>query len=271
MNGPLYLYGVTPPGAGPPPGGELCAISAAGLSAIVGPFALGALPPETLEARMRSLEAVAPLAQRHQEVVAQLAARGPVVPARLCTLFSSPAKVRAFLVDQEGLLRGLLALVGGRAEWGLKVFVDGPRLGAALGAADAAARRLLTAAEAAGPGHGYVLRRQHEARLAALASARTDEVLDEVLEALWPHMHRHRERDLPAGEGGAAPVLHLCALIDEGAAEAWAAAVDGLAEAYGDEGFRFERSGPWPPYSFCGLQEAAAGDAADPPLREARP
>jgi hypothetical protein len=271
----FYLYGVIPRGQ-PYPSEEGVALEAvvhADLVALVEPVCAREFSSAALDTRLEDLAWVGRLARRHESVLEGVMRHGVVAPARLCTLFSSALALRQSLAANEQRFRTALQRMRGRREWGVKAFCAEGRIRAQVDAGDAKVRSLNAALATATPGHAFVLRKQRETRRAELAAARIYEVLDEAGEALERavvdlRLLPLRHGDEPAGaaaEAGESPetmVLNLAALVDEAAYEAFDAVVARLADCFRDEGFRFELSGPWPPYNFCAQAEDGAPSGA---------
>jgi hypothetical protein len=182
-----------------------------------------------------------------------------VVPARLYTLFSNPQAVQLSLAEHEEKFLAVLDRIRGREEWGVKLFCAEDRL-RTLCAADPEAQELEAMLVGAGPGHAYVLRKQRDAWLAAAVAARVEEAVGDALDVLEPGTAdlQPLRVNLPlAAEppGGVTMVLNLAALVDLTRQPAFQSAVKRLARRWRGEGFTFEVSGPWPPFSFCSGDE----------------
>ncbi len=250
----LWLYGVTYADQALPEGcpARLEAIRHSSFSAVVERVPSAEFNPEVLEARMESMEWIAATARRHQRVVDALLAGGPVIPARLCTLFSSRSAVEEALEAGRTRFQASLQRLDGCREWGLKLFCDERILAARLGA------EAEDEDPPASPGLAYVHAKQREARAAARATARVDEIVDEVLDALEPCVVEAVERvGGAAPEGGEAAEMNLAILLKRGGEDAFHAAVEAEAERLAPEGCRFELSGPWAPYAFCNVDAPA--------------
>jgi Gas vesicle synthesis protein GvpL/GvpF len=260
----LYLYGIVRAEQGLPraAGVALGAIRHEGLVALIERVPASVFAPEILETQLTSLEWVTQLARKHESLLHAAMENGPVVPARLCTLFSGAEAVCARLAEDQAAIAGTLDRLGPRKEWGLKVHCDRDRLGPALAAGDAAARELAAAEERATPGQRYVLSRKRAARVAELIAARIEQIEDDLLDACDALDIEARARPLPpegAGQGEERLVATLAVLAADGDRRALEARIEEIGMEAGEDAFTFEICGPWPPYSF--VQEEPADDA----------
>ncbi len=243
------------------------AVAHSRLVALVEPVSSEEFSPETLEQRLQSVEWVARLARKHEAVLEAAMEHGPVIPARLCTLFSDVDAVKRSLAENEERFLSALARLAGRREWGLKIFCDTGRLQATAARADRQVEAFDAALATAAPGRAYVLTRQRDARAAQIAAARIDEMAGEILGTLESRTVESRLRPpLPTRATGRCEpmVLNLAALVCAPKEGAFQAAIDELASRFGPEGLEFEVTGPWPPYSFSdsdGVIEGRAGGA----------
>src|SRR5262249_18972186 len=138
------------------------------------------------------------------------------------------------------------------------------QLRAAIGTNDPDVQALAAAAAAASPGRAYVLRKQRDDYVAAIAAARIEEVVDEVLDALAGLTVEARLRSLrsEAVTGRReAMIVNAALLVDIAVCPALHAAARDLATVLSPEGFDLELTGPWPSFSFC--DEGPAPDELD--------
>jgi hypothetical protein len=262
----LYLYGVVPGGqAVPSPrGATLRAVPFGSLVALVELVPSSEFSATELEQKMQRIDWVGPLACKHAAVLEDIMRHGPVVPARLCTLFTSAGSLAGSLAEEAPRFQDALRWLGGRQEWGLKLFCDEGRLRALVGAADPRARALEAAAGDASEGQAYVLRKQRDGRVAAVAGARIEEIAGEVIDTLAELVADTRLRALlSAAVTGRrdAMVMNAAVLADRTAEAALRDAVAELAAQLAEDGFSLELTGPWPPYSFLNDEDAEPEDA----------
>jgi Gas vesicle synthesis protein GvpL/GvpF len=225
------------------------AITAAGLTAVVGDVGDREYGAAALRRNLEDLDWLARTARAHHAVLAAVAERGPVVPMRLATLFASDAGVTGALRERAEDFRGALSLISERSEWGIKAYAIKPADQAEAPARPVAGRD----GPAAGPGAAYLQRRRaqltasKDARSEALASART--VYAELGQyAVSSRLYPPQAPDLA---GQPAPmVLNAAYLVADERADEFAAAVADLTASH-----RFVQltlTGPWPAYSFAG-------------------
>ncbi|MGO4618176.1 GvpL/GvpF family gas vesicle protein [Nocardia sp. 2YAB30] len=219
-----------------------------GLAAVVGTVPLEAFGKEPLRRNLEDLTWLEATARAHDTVVSAVARRGPAVPLRLATVYLDDDGVRGLLEERRADFESALTLVTDRTEWGVKAYGDRAALTAAVAEAKAASSDR-------GVGTAYLLRRK--AQLSAQetverdAAARADEI------------HARLVRHAAAGRRQAATdpalsgrrdwmVLNGTYLVDDARADEFVSTVGELGKEY--RGIRLELTGPWPPYSFAGME-----------------
>jgi hypothetical protein len=166
----------------------------------------------------------------------------------LATLYSSEERARQALGADAARFHAVLDRVGGRVEWGVKVYAS-----AATEAHRAVAPTHMPAApQPPGAGRAYLdrvrgtHRAREESRRAALQAAEeTDAVLRDVAVAA----RRLRLQDQQLNDHGRAQVLNGAYLVEESRTARFTEAVATLRQR---TGALIELSGPWVPYSFAG-------------------
>lgn len=247
----LWLYGVIPEGQALPQGGaiRLETVRHGSLCALVESVPREAFAPEVLELRLQSIDGIAGLARRHQEVLAAAMAEGTIIPARLCSLFSGPEAVTQALVDGESRFTAAIDRVVGCSEWGVKLSCDERAL---RGILEETHPELVKRTVGATPGLSFIIEKKREARAAELTTARIDEVAEMVLDLMAAAAVEIQVKEPPVNQtAGALLALNLATLVEHDGEDAFRAVVEEAAESFGPEGFSFHVSGPWAPFSFC--------------------
>ena len=236
---------------------RLEAVEAGGLTAVVSAVPLEVYGEGALGSRMADAAWTATRALRHQRVAEHFARRAAVAPLRFGSIYLRREGVASMLAGRASQLREVLARLGGREEWGLNVFVERARLREEVTRVSGRLRGLAAQAESATPGQAYLLRKKIEGLRDEEARAETRRVAQEVERRLAEasdgaaRLRVHKDEAAEQGELAA----RLAFLVARDGFETFRDAAEGLAGEYTPLGFRFELTGPWPPYNF-----AAAGE-----------
>jgi hypothetical protein len=223
------------------------------LSAVVGSVPLEVFGEQPLRRNLEDLDWLEGTARAHDAVVAALVRRGPAVPLRLATVFRDDDRVRELLEQRRADFAAALALVSGRTEWGVKAYGDRAALTAAVAEARAASDN------AKGAGAAYLARRR--AQLSAQETVERDAAqrAEEIHTRLVHQAAAGRRQTLtdPALSGRRDwMVLNGTYLVDDDRTDDFTATVTALGAEF--PGIRLELTGPWPPYSFAGVEREPA-------------
>jgi hypothetical protein len=218
------------------------------LTAIVGSVPMDVFGEEPLRRNFEDLDWLEATARAHDAVVSAVVRRGPAVPLRLATVFRDDERVRELLDERRADFAAALELVSGRTEWGVRAYGDRAVLTAAVAEAKAEAGTMT-------PGAAYLARRR--AQLSAQETVERDaaERASQVHERLLRRAAAGRCQPLtdPAVSGRRDwMVLNGTYLVDDDRTEDFTATVNALGAEF--PGIRLELTGPWPPYSFAGVQ-----------------
>jgi Gas vesicle synthesis protein GvpL/GvpF len=235
-------------------GGPVRRVTVTGLTALVEDVPLDGFGESALRRNLEDLTWLEATARAHHRVIDAAAGGGPVVPMRLATVYSGEEGVRAALADRAADFRGALSRIGTRQEWGIKAYAVPPRAAApAPGSTPSGPPAAGTAA--AGAGAAYLRRRreqisgQERARRSALAAARSVHAAVSQIAAAT-RLHPPQAPQLSGNSDQM--ILNASCLLDGGQGEELSVLVSALAERH--PSLRLELTGPWPPYSFAGLE-----------------
>jgi hypothetical protein len=258
---PDLLAGLTGAGAEP-----VRAVSEAGLTAVVGSVDAGQFGEEARPSLLSDLASIERLGRAHHQVIACVAADGPVLPLRLATVYPDDQTVRSLLAQSSAEFSVMLESFRGTEEWGVKVYVG-------LAAPDSLldrpvvpgqpSMRPLTAhldplapahpapwfasPAAASPRGGPELGRDGDAEACAA-------MMDRALSGIAVATRRHPAADPGLDATEKYLVLNAAYLLNSDRASEFAAVARALARV--NEGVRADLTGPWPPYSFADLHQA---------------
>jgi hypothetical protein len=231
------------------------AISAAGLTAVVGDVPLSEFGEVALHRNLEDMGWLEATARAHHRVIEAVAEQVPVIPMQLATVYVGDASVAALLTARQADLRDALQRTSGRQEWGVKAYAAQPAGSAATRepAARASGPPAGSGGPPAGSGAAYLRRRrteltaQRDARREVAASA---EMVHAALSELATEVRLHPPQDEKLSGTRAPMLLNAAYLLEDTRGGDFAAAVTALAERLPN--LRLELTGPWPPYSFTG-------------------
>lgn len=251
----VWLYGIT---TGSVDGAQLAGVTgvagepvrlvtAAGLAAVAGSVGLDEYGEEPMKRNLDDLDWLAATARAHDRVVAAVTSCGPTIPLRLATLYLDDDRIRGLLEDRRAEFDAALRAVTDRSEWGVKGFGDPKAL--AQTPPEEHSQQGST-----GRGTAYLLRRRAELAAKQDVERRAAALADDIHSALLRYAvdgHRRPVTDPVLTGKRAWMIFNGTYLVDNDRAEGFAALVADLDAEH--PGVTVELTGPWPPYSFAGV------------------
>ena len=232
-------------------GGPVCTVTAADLIAIAEDVRLEEFGEAALRRNLEDLAWLEETARAHHRVIDSAARQAPVVPMRLATVYSSDESVAAMLAGRRDDFLAALAQTSHREEWGVKAYAARgaeAKPGQAYGGTEGAAQDTTGAA--------YLRRRRDE--LSAQQNSRREltasvEVIHGALSRLAADSRLHPPQAPQLTGTSEQMLLNAAYLLDEQRSDDFTAAVAALAGNH--PALRLELTGPWPPYSFAGMEQ----------------
>jgi hypothetical protein len=214
------------------------------LVAVVSEVPLSRYGEEPLRRNLEDITWLEDAARAHHVVVEALSQAGPVVPARLATVYLDSKRVAELLAERRDEFVEGLDRVAGRAEWGVKAYaieIAGP-------------------APSAAPTSGVAYLQKRRAQLTAQSeglesAAREASAVHASLAHFAAGARRHAPQDRRLSGAETAMVLNGAYLVDSDRIVEFGHLVSALSKCHA--AVRLELTGPWPPYSFIG-EEAPA-------------
>jgi hypothetical protein len=224
-------------------------VAAAGLVAVVGSVGLAEFGEQGLRRNLEDLDWLESTARAHDTVVNTVVRLGPTVPLRLATVYLDDERVRASLVDRRADFAAALDRVARRTEWGVKAYAD----------PDALAGPAPAPAEGGGGGAGtaYLLRRRAQLSAREVVERTAVRYAEEIHAALLRAAvdgRRHPAQHPQLTGRREWMLLNGTYLVDDPRANQFAEVVRALDAEH--RGVHLELTGPWPPYSFSGVDDA---------------
>lgn len=240
------------------------------LAALYSQVSLDVWGPEVLDEHVRNMDWLAPRATQHQQVLAALQAAGHgMLPLPFATLYHQRDTMRELLRARQAELTARLQRLERAEEWTLKIAQDPAvfeqhveRLSPALARAEEQSR-------VAPPGKAYLLRKQLETLRRGEAALVTTRQSDEIEQRVTPLVEASIREPISRQAGTASDdnqgdtatrlVLKLALLMRQDSRDSTLTQLAAIAEEYGEFGYVFELAGPWPPYSFAGVDSEKDG------------
>jgi hypothetical protein len=220
------------------------------LTAVVGSVSPREYGEEALRRNFEDLDWLGEKARVHDAVVQAAVRAGTTVPLRFATVCHDDRRVRSLLAERRLDFEAALARVAGRAEWGVKGYAD-PDVPAQSRGSDSIENTRV------GAGAAYLSRRRaqlsaKEDRERQAAAFADDAHVSLMRLAVAGRRHPAQHRLLSGTRDWM--VLNGTYLVEDDRAEEFAATVEELRDERGST--RLELTGPWPPYSFTGIDES---------------
>ncbi len=211
-----------------------------------------------IESRIADMAWLGPRAMGHDRVVTWASDIGPVVPLPVLSLFRNSASVRTMLAEQRVQLLATLARVADATEYIVRIFRLDSILEGSVSQLSESVAALERDIASASPGQRYLLGRKLEAERKQELKRIGQRVAAEAWDALAAAAVEAMRNPLPRGDRGGpgiesatgAAVLDAALLVRRDSAITFQGVVTELVRQWEPHGFRFEFTGPWPPYHF---------------------
>jgi hypothetical protein len=211
--------------------------------------------PSEIERRTENVEWLAPRAVAHDRVLTWLSDHAPVVPLPVFSLFSAEDAVRKTLRERRVELRNALRRVERGREYALRVYRIDAELAAVSAKHSPRLAELEQSVTAASPGQRYLLERKLDAERKKELHGIGAKIAREISAALRPFTVEVAETRVssrtarPDAEGTL--ILDIAFLVYPTRLEDFQRALTDIVGQHGSRGFRFDFTGPWPPYHFA--------------------
>jgi hypothetical protein len=268
-----YVYGIVEgdssqpveglPEQGIDPAYPVYALPYQAIQAIVSKVSLPEFGQEQLEANLNDIKWVEAKVLAHQRILEAVLASRTFIPMRFCTIYQSESRVQEMLAQHSHDFVDALARLGGKTEWGVKVYCDGKRLAQRVEELSDKVKELKAEMEQKSGGAAYFLKKKMDETIAEEVERLSDEYAQCSHNRLASYAKEAVINPLQSKEitgQKEAMVLNGAYLVAEEQLTAFRAELGNLEGDYGDLGFIYEITGPWPPYNFVsiGFEEGAS-------------
>ncbi len=256
-----YVYGVVGPShetETAPAGidrGPISLISIEDVSALVTSVSAGDYASERVESLTANVDWVSERAAAHDRVLTWASDNGAVIPFPMWTLFRDAKAVKSMLSKRLGELRNTFERIADGREFIVRVYVQPGVLKDRLGEHTTELASLEATAARASPGQKYLLERKIENLRRDAGRDIAAKTAAEIHDALRvAAMETVREQPVNSGtpqEQGRA-ILNASFLVSPPRVVEFQRALTAMVNKYEPSGFKFDFTGPWPPYHFVG-------------------
>ena len=271
-----YVYGIVPgsaefTSATPPEGLDDAGVAVerrGDVAALVSVLDGASYAPSRVEESSGDVEWLSPRATAHDRVLTWASDRGAgaVVPLPMFSLFSGRDAVRSMLGERSAQLSRALERVKQGREYALRVYRVDAELLDVIPEMSPRLRELAAEAAGASPGQRYLLERKLDGEKRTELRSVTQEVVDDIVDKLTRDAVESIRSPIPrAADRTTATgtmVLNAAFLVAPSALEAFQRTLTAIVERHNQRGFRFDFTGPWPPYHFA--HPSTADDGAQP-------
>lgn len=211
--------------------------------------------PDKVEALTADIDWVSQRAMAHDKVLTWASDAGAVIPFPMWTLFRDAKAVKAMLAKRMKELEETFSRIGNGREFIVRVYVQPGVLKDSLGQHSPELSALEAEAAKASPGQKYLLERKIENIRKDAGRDVTVNAAGEIHDALRAtSMDSAREQPVNSGaprEQGRA-ILNASFLVAPARVVDFQRALTQMVTKYEPSGFKFDFTGPWPPYHFVG-------------------
>src|SRR4051812_34209824 len=242
-------------------GGPVSAIPRDDVAALATSVSAEDYSPGRVEKLTADVDWVSQRAMAHDRVLTWASDNTAVVPFPMWTLFRDAKAVKAMLGKRMTELQSTFSRIADGREFIVRVYVQPGVLKDHVGAHSSELRQLEADAEKASPGQKYLLQRKIDQLrvdagrdVAAQAAAQIHDSLKAI------SMETVREQPVNSGaprEQGRA-ILNASFLVTPTRVVDFQTVLTGMVNKYEPSGFKFDFTGPWPPYHFVGERSAWA-------------
>ncbi|MFL5544043.1 MAG: GvpL/GvpF family gas vesicle protein [Gemmatimonadaceae bacterium] len=256
-----YVYGVVRPAlatrAAPTgiDGGPVNLIRSGDVAALATSVSAEDYAPAKVETLTADVDWVSVRAIAHDRVLTWASDSGAVIPFPMWTLFRDATAVKTMLSKRMKELQATFERIGDGREFIVRVYVQPGVLKDRLGDLSAELKSLEAEAATASPGQKYLLERKIDNLRRDAGRDVAARAAGEIHDALRAEsMDAVREQPVNSGtprEQGRA-ILNASFLVGPSRVVDFQRALTDMVNKYEPSGFKFDFTGPWPPYHFVG-------------------
>jgi hypothetical protein len=227
-----------------------------GVYAIVSKVLSDEFDEESLKKNLNNMEWVERKTRQHEAIIEEIMKNSTVLPFKFATIFETEEKVKRLLRDNNGKLKKVIGELGGKEEWGFKIYCDMTKFKNITEKEDERIEEKDREIASASKGKAYFLKKKKDEFVKGIVSERIVEYTKDCFERLkrltrqakinkiLPKAVTEKEQDM---------VLNAAFLINKKRIKELERILSYIKTMYSQKGLEFAWTGPWPPYNFCSL------------------
>lgn len=239
-------------------GGKVTLIPSGELAALATSVGADDYAPERVETLTADVDWVSQRAMAHDRVLTWASDLGAVIPFPMWTLFRDAKKVKGMLEKRSDELRATFARIADGREFIVRVYVQPGVLKDHLAEQSGELTSLGAEAAKASPGQRYLLERKIDNLRRDAGRDVTARVAGEIFDALRLAA-RETVREQPVNSGApreqGRAILNASFLVAAPRVVEFQRALTEMVNEHEPSGFKFDFTGPWPPYHFVGERD----------------
>lgn len=206
--------------------------------------------PDTLQDQMEEDAWAETQVRRHQQILEQLMQYAPMIPMRFGSVYANESHLRDMLQERMETFSDTLGRLEGNQEWTLTIRCDVEQLRRYVMEDSEKVQDLLQDMRSKPRGVAQFIKKQMVVAIHDEVQYLQDDCTErshEALSTFAEDSHSHVQAGEDADSDEIVKTAYLVRKADEGD---FMGEIERLRGIYGRQGFSYEISGPWPPYSF---------------------
>ena len=238
--------------------GEICGV--------VSQVPLAEFGEKVLEENLKKMNWLENKALLHEHILEQVMSVTTIIPMRFCTIYKNREAVVTVLAENRNRFYTALKQLTGKAEWGVKIFLDSEVLAREIVHISDKLQKLDRKIKTLSAGKAFFLKKQMDSLTEEEVDAKAFSYADKCYVRLRGMVERACLNQLLTKEMTGNPkemILNSVYLVEEARVGDFLQEVNLLQEEFGPFGLEFAVSGPWPAYHFCWADQDTTDQGED--------
>lgn len=229
-----------------------------GTYAIVSKVSPSEFSEDNLKKNLAKIEWVEKKVRQHEKIIEEIMRETTVLPFKFATIFKFEENVKELLMMRNADFKKMISDLGGKDEWGLKIYCDLGRFKDTLKNEDEKLEDIGREIDSAEKGKAYLLKKKRDELIKNVINEKISEYTQDSFDRLKRQSQDAKINKLLPKEVTQKKekmVLNAAFLIDKKRIKEFDNILAYLRTKYGPKGLEFDWTGPWPSYNFCSIDE----------------